>query len=295
MAKQKAGKPVDEPTGTVTTGHVWDGIRELDTPLPRWWLWLFYATIVWAVIYWVLFPAWPMLKQATPGVLGYSSRQDVETDLRTVAAGRAVLDEKIAALSFDEIRADPALMDHARRSGASAFKIACVQCHGTGAEGSQKLGYPNLNDDDWLWGGTPEEVFTTISHGVRDKADPKSRSSAMPAYGALGLLKPDQISDVADYVLSLAGTEHDAAAAERGAAVYNAQCFACHGKTGEGNKALGAPALRDAIWLYGGSHADIVAQVTNPRMGMMPSWSARFGEADRKKLALYVHSLGGGE
>lgn len=291
----KTPKPIDDVTGTPTTGHVWDGISELNTPLPRWWVWLFYATIIFSVIYWILFPAWPMFQQATPGVLGYSSRQNVEATLKEVAASRAALDEKIAALSFDEIRADPTLMDYARRSGASTFKIACVQCHGTGAEGSQQYGYPNLNDDSWLWGGKPDQIFTTISHGVRDPADEKSRKSAMPAYGTLGLLKPDQISDVADYVLSLSGAPHDAAAAARGAATFNTQCFACHGKEGQGNQALGAPRLNDAIWLYGGTHADIVAQVTHPRMGMMPSWSARFDEADRKKLALYVHSLGGGQ
>lgn len=288
-------RPIDEPTGTETTGHVWDGIRELDTPLPRWWLWIFYATIVWAVGYWILFPAWPMLNQATPGVLGYSSRANVEADLAAVADTRAVLDQRIAAGSFAEISADPALLDHARRAGASAFKLACVQCHGTGAEGSQTLGYPNLNDDDWIWGGTPDAIFATLNHGIRDTADAKARNSAMPAYGTLGILKPDQIGDIAHYVLSLSAGDHDAAAAARGAAVYNTQCFACHGKTGEGNRALGAPNLKDAIWLYGGTHEAIVAQITAPRLGMMPGWSARMDEATRKSLALYVHSRGGGE
>jgi cytochrome c oxidase cbb3-type subunit 3 len=288
-------KPVDETTGTVTTGHVWDGIRELDTPLPRWWLWIFYATIVWSIGYWVLYPAWPLVSQATPGVLGFSSRQQVEADLAAVATARAALDQQIAMASFDEIRADAALLDHAQRAGGSAFKLACVQCHGTGAEGSQTLGYPNLNDDDWLWGGTPEALYATIAHGIRDTSDGKARNSAMPAYGAMGLLTPAQIDDVAHYVLSLSAGEHDAAAAERGAVVYNTQCFACHGKTGEGNRALGAPNLADAIWLYGGTHGAIAAQIANPRLGMMPAWSGRFDDAGLKSLALYVHSLGGGE
>lgn len=291
-----ASKPdIDETSGIETTGHSWDGIKELNNPLPRWWLILFYATIVWAVAYWVFFPAIPLLSQATPGVLGYSSRQAVQQDLASVAEARTELDDQIASKSFEDIRADAALFDYARRSGGSAFKIACVQCHGAGAAGSQELGYPNLNDDAWLWGGTPEQIYHTISHGVRNGVDDQARNSAMPAYGTLGILDRAQISDVADYVLSLSGEEHDEAAAERGAETYATQCAACHGADGGGNPMLGAPRLNDALWLYGGSHAQLVAQIADPRMGVMPPWTDRFDEATRKKLALYVHSLGGGQ
>lgn len=293
MSQQK--KPIDEPTGTETTGHVWDGIRELNTPLPRWWLYLLYATIVWALIYMVLYPAIPLLDRAWPGILGYSSREQVEEELVRVSAGREELNVEIAAASFDEIMADPVLFDYARRSGESAFKLVCVQCHGSGLEGSQELGYPNLNDDAWLWGGAPEAIYHTIAHGVRNGEDPKARNSAMPAYGATGILNRQQISDVAHYVLSLSMAEHDEEAAARGQPIYAAQCAACHGPTGDGNTLLGAPRLNDPIWLYGGSHAQIAAQIANPRMGVMPAWSERFDEATLKKLTLYVHSRGGGQ
>lgn len=287
-------KPIDEPTGTETTGHVWDGIRELNTPLPRWWLYLFYATIVWAVIYMALYPSIPLLERAWPGLLEYSSRERVEDELVTVAASREELDVQIAASSFDEIMADPILFDYAQRSGESAFKLVCVQCHGSGLQGSQELGYPNLNDDVWLWGGTPDAIYATITHGIRNEVDPDARSSAMPAYGVLGILDRNEISDVAHYVLSLSGAEHDEEAAAEGQATYTAQCAACHMPDGSGNPLLGAPRLNDPIWLYGGSHEQIVAQIQNPRLGVMPPWGERFDEATRKKLTLYVHSRGGG-
>ncbi len=288
-------KPIDEPTGTETTGHVWDGIRELNTPLPRWWLWLFYATIIWAVGYMVLYPSIPLLSQGTPGLLGYSSREALQDDLIRVSESRSELDSQIASASLPDIAANPTLADYARRSGASTFKLACVQCHGSGAAGSQELGYPNLNDDAWLWGGTLDDIYATITHGVRNETDADTRTSLMPAYGELGLLSSKQISEVADYVLSLSGKDHDAAAAAAGAPIFEAQCAACHGADGGGNPSLGAPRLNDAIWLYGGTHDAIVAQVTRPRMGVMPAWSPHFDDATRKKLAIYVHSLGGGQ
>ena len=290
-----ARRTVDEPTGTETTGHEWDGIRELDTPMPRWWLWILYATIVWAIGYMILYPAVPLLERAWPGLLEYSSRQELEGEIARVAASRGELDARIAAASFEEIRADPVLLDYAQRSGASAFKLVCVQCHGSGAVGSQDLGYPNLNDDAWLWGGTLDAIFHTISHGVRNSEDPQARNSPMPAYGTLGILTRQQIGDVADYVLSLSAADHDAEAAARGAETFRAQCAACHGAGGEGNPELGAPRLSDPIWLYGGTREEIAAQVREPQHGAMPPWAQRFDEATRKQLAIYVHSLGGGQ
>jgi len=288
-------KPIDEPTGTETTGHVWDGIQELNTPLPRWWLYLFYATVVWAAVYMVLYPSIPLLERAWPGLLGYSSRGQVEEELVRVAAGREELNVRIANASFEEIQADPVLFDYARRSGESAFKLVCVQCHGSGLEGSQELGYPNLNDDDWLWGGTTEAIYHSITHGIRNTEDPAARSSAMPAYGATGMLSRREISDVSHYVLSLSMAEHDEEAAARGEQTYATQCAACHGPTGDGNELLGAPRLNDPIWLYGGTHAQIMEQVANPRLGVMPPWGDHFDEATRKKLTLYIHSRGGGQ
>jgi cytochrome c oxidase cbb3-type subunit 3 len=288
-------RPIDEPTGTETTGHEWDGIKELNTPLPRWWLYLFYATIVWALIYMVLYPAFPLLERAWPGLLEYSSRERVEDELVRVAEGREELDIQIAGSSFADIQADPVLFDYARRSGESAFKLVCVQCHGSGAQGSQELGYPNLNDDVWLWGGTPEQIYETITHGIRNEVDPEARNSAMPAYGVLGMLNRQEISDVAHYVLSLSMAEHNEEAAARGQETYMAQCAACHMPNGDGNPILGAPRLNDPIWLYGGSHEQIVSQIYNPQLGVMPPWGERFDEATRKQLTLYIHSLGGGQ
>ena len=289
------GNPVDEVTGTETTGHSWDGIEELNNPLPRWWLYLFYATIVWALVYWVLYPSWPLLTRGTAGLLGWSSRADVQAEITRVSATRAELDDQLAGLSFEEINADPALADYAQRSGASAFKIACVQCHGSDAQGSQEFGYANLSDDDWLWGGTLDDIYFTITHGIRNEQDPDARFSEMPAYGALEMLTRAEIRDVANTVRSLSGLEHDEAAAERGRETFEIQCAACHGMEGEGSQDLGAPALDDAIWLYGSDLEQIIAQISNPRMGVMPPWGQFFSEADRKKLAIYVHNLGGGQ
>ncbi len=287
-------RPVDDATGTRTTGHTWDGIGELDTPLPRWWLWIFYATIIWAIGYMIAYPAIPLLNGGSSGLLGWNSRTAVEQEIDSVAQARETLDVQIASMSFDEIEDHPELMDYARRSGASAFKLVCSQCHGSGGAGDQQLGYPNLNDDAWLWGGTKDDLFHTISHGVRNDQDPLARASVMPAYLELGILQPKDIGDVAHYVLAISGQDHDAERAALGATTFAQQCAACHGVEGEGNHLLGAPRLNDAIWLYGGSYDQIVAQIGNPQMGNMPPWNERFSEAQLKKLAIYVHSLGGG-
>lgn len=287
-------REIDEATGTATTGHKWDGIGELDTPLPRWWLYIFYATVIWAIGYMFFYPAIPLWNGATSGILGYNSRVAVEEQLEEVAQSRESLDVQIASMSFDDITKDDALMDYARRSGESAFKLVCSQCHGSGGAGDQQLGYPNLNDDAWLWGGTLDDLYTTITHGVRNDQDPMARASVMPAYGALGILSPTQIGDVAHHVLAISGGDYDAERAMLGATTFAQQCAACHGMEGEGNTLLGAPRLNDAIWLYGSGYGQIVAQISDPKMGAMPPWHERFTEAQRKKLAIYVHSLGGG-
>ncbi len=286
-----SGRPIDPATGTSTTGHEWDGIRELDTPMPRWWLWTFYATIVWALVYFVLYPAIPMATQATAGVLGYSSRMAVEDEITRVKASREEIDSRIAATSLEDIIADRQLYTFAVRGGQSSFKLVCVQCHGSGAQGSP--GYPNLNDDDWLWGGTLAEIEATIAHGIRNDEDADARFSLMPAFGADGILDRQEISDTAEFVLALSGQEHNSEGALRGQAIYAEQCVACHTESGKGNQELGAPNLTDGIWLYGGDKASLVAQLIQPRHGAMPPWIDYFDEATVRKLAAYVHSLGG--
>ncbi len=276
-----------------TTGHEWDGIQELENPMPRWWLWTYYATIVWAIGYVIAYPAIPMLTENTKGMLGYTSRGAVAQEIAAVEAGRAGITAKINATAPAQLAQDPQLMQAAIEGGRSAFKVYCVQCHGAGAAGGS--GYPNLNDDDWLWGGDMESIHTTLVHGIRSTDDDQTRTSMMPAFGRDGILQPRQIDDVAEYVLKISGAKHSAGAAARGAVVFAEQCVACHGEDGKGNRMVGAPNLADPIWLYGGDKASIVATVTNSRSGVMPSWGKRLPSVTVKQLAAYVHSLGGGE
>jgi cytochrome c oxidase cbb3-type subunit 3 len=288
-----ADREIDRITGVETTGHVWDGIKELNNPLPNWWRLTFYGTILWAIGYAVAYPAWPLLTTATKGMLGYSSRADLAASMKAADGAKAQFAEKIAQSDVAAILADPELSRFAKAAGASAFKVHCVQCHGSGAAGSP--GYPNLNDDDWIWGGKIDEIFVTINHGIRYAPDDDTRVSDMPAFGRDKLLDEGQISDVAWYVRKISGQEAQAEAALRGEPVFRENCASCHGDNGEGVRESGGPRLADAIWLKGGSHADIVAQVTSPRQGVMPAWGARLGETTAKQLAVYVHTLGGGE
>jgi cytochrome c oxidase cbb3-type subunit 3 len=283
----------DEITGVETTGHEWDGIKELNNPLPRWWLWTFYATIAWALVYTVLYPAWPLIEGATSGVLGYSSRAELVETVDKARAAQGIYLDQIGTHSLEQIRNDPTLFDFAVAGGRSAFAVNCVQCHGSGAAGGK--GYPNLNDDEWLWGGSLEEIHQTLEHGIRHEPDPDTRFSMMPAFGRDGILDKQQINDTAEYVLSLSGRSNDGEAAARGAQVFADQCSACHGPNGGGDRTQGAPSLRDAIWLYGGDKATIVESITNARRGVMPSWGDKLDETTIKQLAIYVHSLGGGE
>nr|WP_210317402.1 cytochrome-c oxidase, cbb3-type subunit III [Oryzicola mucosus] len=279
-------------SGVQTTGHEWDGIKELDNPMPRWWLLTFYATIIWAIGFTVFYPAWPMINSTTSGILGYSSRSNVRGQLDAAEAARGDYVTAIADKNVEEILADDSLRDFAIASGSAAFKVNCVQCHGSGAEGS--AGYPNLNDDDWMWGGSAEQIYATIGHGIRFAGDDDTHLSEMPAYGEI--LEPGQIREVAAYVYSLSGGKpSDLSLVEPGAQVFADNCAACHGEKAVGNKDLGAPNLTDAIWLYGSGEAAIAQQVRHPRHGVMPAWSERLGDVKVKELAVYVHSLGGGE
>jgi len=282
----------DQITGTRTTGHEWDGIKELDTPLPKWWLYVFYATIVWSLGVFILYPSLPTLSTYFPGITGYWSRAELAENLKAQQEIRAPFVKRIQAASLEEIRADPELFDFAVAGGRVIFAENCAACHGAGGAGAK--GFPNLADDDWLWGGDLEAIRYTIAHGVRN-ANAESRNSAMPRFGADGILTPAQIADVAEYVLSLSGTAGDREAAERGAALFSENCASCHGEAGEGNVELGAPRLSDKIWLYGGDKASIVQTITYSRNGTMPAWSERLDEATIKMLTIYVHALGGGK
>lgn len=284
-------KHIDDVTGVATTGHEWDGIKELNNPLPRWWLWTFYATIVWALVYTIAYPAWPMLRSATSGLLGYSSRNDIKTELAAAEAAKGAYVEAVRAKSVNEIIADPSLRDFAIAAGGAAYKVNCVQCHGSGAEGSP--GFPNLNDDDWLWGGAPDQIYQTIAHGIRFATDADTRVSEMPAF--TDVLEPAQIQEVAAYVATLSGEDADLALATPGKTVFADNCAACHGDDGKGNRELGAPDLTDAISLIGSGQAAIARQVRAPRHGVMPAWNARLGDTTVKELAVYIHSLGGGD
>jgi cytochrome c oxidase cbb3-type subunit III len=283
-------KRVDEPTGTEFVGHEWDGIEELNTPLPRWWLWTFYATVIWALGYVIAFPAWPMVERATEGVLGWTSRSQLAEEMSLADQARATVREQISQTPLERLSENAPLMQQAVAGGRAAFQVNCIQCHGSGAAGSQELGYPNLNDDDWLWGGDIRAIEYTLTHGIRQTGDPETRTSAMPAFA--GMFSREELDSLVEHVLSLSGQTAPNAA---GAALFEQNCAICHGAAGEGMRQFGAPNLSDAIWLRGGSREAIASQILNPRMGMMPKWEGRLDPVTISMLAAYVHSLGGGE
>jgi len=287
-------KPIKkEPRQVETTGHQWDGIEEYNNPLPRWWVWVFYATIVWGIGYTIAYPAWPLIKEATPGLLGASTRADVKAEIKAFDDANAAIKERLISADLDAIGADPELAAFASRAGAAVFRTNCSTCHGSGAAGFEGKGYPNLLDNDWLWGGTMEDIHLTITHGIRHNDD--SRYSEMPKFGADGILDETQVAQVVEHVLSLSGQEHDAALAAEGATIYLDNCSSCHMEDGSGERALGAPALNDQIWLYGGSRAAVTESVVNARFGVMPNWNERLSEDAIRAVVFYVHGLGGGE
>ena len=289
-------KPIKkEPRQVETTGHQWDGIEELNNPLPRWWVWVFYATIVWGIGYTIAYPAWPLITKATPGLMGFSTRENAAVEIATWDARNAAIKERLVAVDLNAIQADPDLAGFAERAGAAVFRTNCSTCHGSGAAGFEGKGYPNLLDDDWLWGGTMEDIHLTITHGIRNTTDPDARYSEMPKFGVDELLEPAQIGQVAEYVLAMSGQDHDAAAAAEGATLFAENCAACHMEDGAGDPTQGAPQLNDAIWLYGGSREAIIETITYARFGVMPNWNKRLSEDQIRAVAFYVHGRGGGE
>jgi cytochrome c oxidase cbb3-type subunit 3 len=286
-----AGPEFDQLTGTTTTGHEWDGIKELNTPLPRWWLYVFYTTIVFAIVYCIFYPAWPIPGGYTKGILDWSSRRVFNERLAALEQERSVWTDQIRAKSLQQIAADPNLLTVATVAGKAVFANNCAPCHGTGGIG-RPGGFPTLLDDDWIWGGTLNDIQTTVTHGVRNGTDPDARATQMPAFGADGILTPEQISAVADHVVALRGAAPDN---PEGAKIFAENCAACHGELGKGNHELGAPNLSDQIWLYGSTKQDIIHQITKPRMGVMPAWGGRLTEEQIKEVTLYVYDLGGGQ
>lgn len=282
----------EAPDDEGTTGHEWDGIREYNNPLPRWWLVIFYACILFSVGYWILYPSWPLVSSYTTGVLGYSSRDALKMDIAEAQSARQIYSDRLSDAELSDIVKDPQLMAFALAGGKSAFGDNCAPCHGSAAQGGK--GYPNLSDDDWLWGGSLDAIQRTLMFGIRSTHE-DTRVSEMPAFGRDELLSAAQITDVTAYVMSLTDPNMAREKAGAGAAIYAENCAACHGPDGKGDREFGAPNLADAIWLYGSDRQSIRTTIANSRNGVMPHWAGRLPPETIKQLAIYVHSLGGGE
>jgi len=275
-----------------TTGHKWDeDLEEYNNPLPRWWVWVFYITIIWGIWYTIAYPAWPLLERATPGYLGFSTRAEVAEDIAAVDAANAEINAKLAATDLTAIADDAALNSYANNAGKAVFLTWCAQCHGSGAAGAK--GYPNLLDNDWLWGGDIEAIYETVSYGIRNEQSDMARFSEMPAFGEI--LEEGEVVQVVNYVMSLSGDANDASQVAAGETVYMDNCSACHAEDGSGDIYQGAPNLADAIWLYGGDYDTLMETVSNSRYGVMPAWEGRLDEAEIRAVSAYVHQLGGGE
>lgn len=289
---EEGGPRFDEPTGQYTTGHSWDGIEELNTPMPRWWLGIFYATIVFGIGYAALMPSIPLINSHFEGFLGFSDRQEVADELVEMRAERAVFADRLTGASLDDITSEPDLFRFAMAAGRSAFGDNCATCHGTGGQGFK--GYPNLNDDIWVWGGTFEDIRHTLEVGIRS-AHEDTRFNIMQGFGRDGLLSRNEMNDLADYLMDFSGRSDDPEAALRGASLYVNNCASCHGDDAKGDRSQGAPNLTDAYWLYGGERADIIETLNLGRQGVMPNWNERLDPEIITALAVYVHALGGGE
>lgn len=303
----------DHLSGTNTTGHEWDGIKELNTPLPKWWLYVFFASIVWTIAYYVVYPAIPLGDTHTDGMLGWTQREQIEEQMwrQRVLAGQEpgveltdqedlkwmASAQKVGETEYTALQNDQELFRFARRGGKAVFADNCAPCHAAGGAGNP--GYPQLADDAWLFGGSPDTIEKSIRHGINSE-HPDTRMSMMTAYG--DILSAEEIDATAEFVLKISGQEHDAAKAEEGATIYGEQCSFCHGAKGDGSFAdpeidnmTGAPRLNDSNWIYDGSKEAIVTQITQPKQGVMPTWEGRLSDTQIKMVTAYVHSLGGGQ
>ncbi|MEQ1779860.1 MAG: cytochrome-c oxidase, cbb3-type subunit III [Hyphomonadaceae bacterium] len=286
---------IDPHSKVETTGHEWDGIKELNNPLPRWWLFIFWGTIAFAVVYWVLMPAWPAppgMQGNTRGIWGQSDRATVAADVSETAKKRTELASRLSAVDASVILQDHELSQLALGLGESAFGDNCATCHGTGGRGAK--GYPRLADDIWLWGGSLTDIETTIRHGIRSD-DPEARVKDMPAFGRDAFLTSGEIKDLVEFVTAISGRKANPAAVERARPVFQANCASCHGVDARGDRTQGAPNLTDAEWLYGGDRDTLQRTIFGARRGVMPAWTSRLDPATIRALAVYVHSLGGGE
>lgn len=287
-------KPVEKKE-VETTGHEWDGIQEFNNPLPRWWVWVFYATIVWGVWYTIAYPAWPLIKGATAGYLGFSTRAEVAAEIDRFTAMNGELEAQLASADLSTLEQGSDLHNYAIQSGRATFATFCSQCHGSGAAGN--VGYPNLLDNDWLWGGALEDIQMTVQHGIRSEDDDDTRYSEMPAFGD-DYLSDEEIAQVVNYAMSLSPVtqpDADMALAADGATVFADNCTSCHMEDGTGDRSQGAPNLTDAIWLYGDSKDEITEIVSNGPFGVMPAWSGKLTDSQINAVTAYVHQLGGGE
>lgn len=290
--KNNTEKDIDPVSGIETTGHEWDGLKELNNPLPRWWLWVFALTVLWSLGYFVVYPSWPTPSGNTPGIGGYTQFKELETSQAEIKSRQASYLERFDKASLEEIMKDPELYAFANAGGEIAFKNNCAVCHGSGGQGSK--GYPNLNDDDWLWGGKLGDIYHTLKYGIRSGHD-ETRFSQMPAFGKDQLLKAEDINKVVDYVLTLSGSGKPKATHAQGMEIFKANCAVCHGDDGKGNQEVGAPNLADKIWLYGGDRATVYKTVYNSRYGIMPAWETRLDDSTLRQLTVYLHQLGGGQ
>lgn len=288
---------VDPATGMSTTGHSWDNIEELNYPLPRWWLWTFIATIVWSIGYWIVYPAWPLLSSHTNGLFGWNSRSAIETDLADLHKSREGQTKMLADASLDQILKNPELLKIASAKAAVVFADNCATCHGNQGSSARNSGYPNLQDDDWLWGGTLAQIQATITDGARFSMD-YGHQGIMTPFGdpQNPILKPEEISLLADYVRSLSklpveGNPNLAAGKE----LFETNCTVCHGEDAKGNQELGSPNLTDGIWLFGSDKKTIVETITKGRGNVMPAWKDRLDPTTIKALTAYVYSFGGGK
>lgn len=287
-------KDIDSLSGVETTGHEWDGIKELNNPAPRWWLWVFFITCIWAFGYWVVYPTWPTWsgkgeRGGTEGSFKWTQYRKLKNEQAEIIAVRKQYLDDFTKKSFDDILKDPQLYTFAIAGGKSAFKDNCSTCHGTGGAGGN--GYPNLNDDDWIWGGDMNAIYQTLQYGIRSNhAD--TRTSQMPSFK--DILSKDDMNHVADYLVGLA--KNETKENTKGQIVFSENCSSCHGNHAKGGREFGAPNLVDSIWLYGtGDKHDIIAQMINPKHGVMPAWHHRLDAQTIRQLTIYVHQLGGGE
>ncbi len=282
----------DPHSGYLTTGHEWNGIKELNTPVPRPVYFFLVATALFAVTYWVLMPAWPIGVTYTKGLLGIDQRKTANESLKLAALERSAWTKRIEAEGFKDIQVDPRLMDAVRQTGRTLFGDNCAACHGSKAQGG--AGFPNLTTASWLWGGDPVAVAETIRVGI-NSPHKDSRTSQMPAFGHDGILKKDEVENVVNYVRSLSDPaaikKVSVAKIEAGKAVFAANCVACHGDDAKGKIDVGAPDLTDKFWIYGGDAETVYTTVWGGRQGHMPSWEARLSPLDRKMLALYLFDL----